>query len=963
MLVLLLVVVFMWPAISHATTRYVDITLVSDCTSSNYSISARTCTGIDGNAYNTIAKGVTPTVAGDTLYLRSGTYPTNQRVDLQLENKSGSVGAYIKIAGFPGDSKPVLQYSEACCNLYGNIKARGNRGYFIFEDLVLDGVNLGDRTGWQVRDGNHHFEIRRIEIKNHFGNGLYFDNVDEILVEDNYIHDSRSDCVVGNRWHGFYVHHGGDIVIRRNKVEHMTGIGAQVFPGPWETVKIHDNQFLSNNHCLTTNNGGFVIFGHSSGGTINNVEVYNNVIADNGKPYDGHPGGAGGGMRILATNSTYLNNVQIINNTIVDNATNDSACTSTPCPDHEEGNAISILTGPSGIIIRNNILSGNENASIVDYGTGTIKEYNACKSGESCGSTGKVTLSASGPADCLVDYTAGADTRLRQGTNVCRNAGVATTLRPNAIGNPDIGAFEQGDISFASVVSGFIQLVASVMTPGVIPATGITGVTINCVGCSGTPVASMVNVKSGSNNIIQVSVSGITANGTCTVSLGSTNATDSLLIGGPNGTAQGLNSVSALSVTGTCQNTAGGGGGVTASWSHFPLNEGSGTTANDDTGEAHHGTVSAGVTWVSDASGTGVSIPTDATYRHVGSTYGSGVNPSSQDFTVCARVKLDSVASQKVVISSGGNGTSQRWYGGIAIVGGQPQWGIGIQGSGFTTGSEFVATTNLTFVCMVNDSAADTSTLWVDGVKGTQTGKSVKSLTSFTLVGDLRVGNDGTNTVNNGGYTVYDIWVWDTKPAESDIPNLYASFTPTSTTPCLEQTHVQFERVYTTSALAPVVLTANGDGSINVMPNGGVAFRIQYTCTGSAGSTVSLRLYYSRDGVLFDLPVPELLGTANVAMWGTDTNMYLNDGASTGCIDATGLTANSGVTVVNSVAGATFVLSQNHCRTDRYIVRVGNIPGESVWVKVKTDAGDEFANGYTQVVKVNVILPEASGGF
>ena len=560
----LILIVLLFPSIAFSATRYVDTTLVSDCTSGNYSISARNCTGSDGNAYNTIAEGVTPTVAGDTLYLRGGTYPTNQRIDLQLENKSGAAGAYITIAGYPGDSKPVLQYSEGA-GLYGNIKARGNRGYFIFEDLILDGTNLGTGTYWAVRDGNHHFEIRRIEIRNQSGNGLYFDNVDEILVEDSSFHDARTTCVVGERWHGFYAHHGGNIILRRNRVEHMPGIGAQIFPGPWDSVKIHDNQFLSNNHCVTTNNGGFVIFGHSSGGTINNVEVVGNVLANSGKSYNGFPGGAGGGMRIMATNSTYLSNIQIVNNTIVDNAHNPSACSSTPCPDHEQGNGISILSGPSGVVLRNNLVSGNQNAAIVDYGTGTVKDYNACRSTENCGATGKITLT-NGPQDCLVDYALGADARLKQGTNVCRNAGVGTALRPLPVGGVDVGAYEQGAVSSAAVAAGYIELTTSAMTLPVIPAASITGVTVACVSCTGSPVASSVVRKSGSDTVFRVAVSGLSASGACTVSLGTTNLTDSLSIGGPNGQAQGLNSVSGLSVSGTCVNTSGGSGGAEANF-------------------------------------------------------------------------------------------------------------------------------------------------------------------------------------------------------------------------------------------------------------------------------------------------------------------------------------------------------------------------------------------------------------
>jgi hypothetical protein len=542
---------------AFATTRYVDTTLVSDCTSGNYNISARNCTGTSGNAYNTIAKGVTPTVAGDTLYLRGGTYPTSQRIDLQLENKSGSAGSYITIAGYPGDSKPILRFSEGA-GLYGNIKARGNRGWFVFEDLILDGTNLGVGTFWQIRDGNHDFIVRRLEIRNQNGNGLYLAGVNNVTVEDSYMHDAVSDCVVGNRWHGIYVHTGTNIAIERNTFEHMPGIGAQVFPGPIDGVTIKNNVFYGNNHCTTVNNGGFVLY--ASSGNITNTTITGNVIAHNGYSYTSgyggaiNPGGAGGGMRILKGGSFNFTNVLIANNTITDNTYQTAACSTTPCNDHEQGNAISILSGVSGITIQNNILTGNTSASVVNYGTVT-QGYNACKSGESCGSTGKVTVAAS--TDCIVSL-ATPDYRLKQGTNPCRDAGTSTAARTAPIGVTDLGAYEQGVLSSASTVASFIEATATTMSSGLRPLTGITGFSVACGGgspCSGTPVVTSAIVKDGAGNIVQLGIAGLTHSGTCTISLGSTNATDSGFVGGPNGTAQGLNAISGMSVSGECANT------------------------------------------------------------------------------------------------------------------------------------------------------------------------------------------------------------------------------------------------------------------------------------------------------------------------------------------------------------------------------------------------------------------------
>lgn len=60
--------------VADAANIYVDGTLGADCTSGNYSTSARTCTGSNGNAYNTIQAAVTAMSGGDDIYLRGGTY-------------------------------------------------------------------------------------------------------------------------------------------------------------------------------------------------------------------------------------------------------------------------------------------------------------------------------------------------------------------------------------------------------------------------------------------------------------------------------------------------------------------------------------------------------------------------------------------------------------------------------------------------------------------------------------------------------------------------------------------------------------------------------------------------------------------------------------------------------------------------------------------------------------------------
>lgn len=61
----------------HAATIYIDASMVGDCTSGNYSIANRNCTGSDGRGYNDIAAARAASANGDTIYLRAGTHAAN----------------------------------------------------------------------------------------------------------------------------------------------------------------------------------------------------------------------------------------------------------------------------------------------------------------------------------------------------------------------------------------------------------------------------------------------------------------------------------------------------------------------------------------------------------------------------------------------------------------------------------------------------------------------------------------------------------------------------------------------------------------------------------------------------------------------------------------------------------------------------------------------------------------------
>ena len=235
-----------------AVTRYVDNQLPSgNCTTGNYNRIARDCTGADGDAYTTPSGVIGVTAAGDQICVRSGTIWT-QQWDFQAPNKSGTSTNYIRMGGCDGEI-PTLRYADSSTLGYGPIKARGNRGYFIFENMILDGSASTDssKSGFAIRDGNHHFILRNLEIKN-FKNvsGVYI-MANDITVQDCTIHDQYSPSgAVGTRHYAIYYFGGNRNVIERNDFYNNDGGGLNIAPGPIDGATLRYNRIHDNNRSF-----------------------------------------------------------------------------------------------------------------------------------------------------------------------------------------------------------------------------------------------------------------------------------------------------------------------------------------------------------------------------------------------------------------------------------------------------------------------------------------------------------------------------------------------------------------------------------------------------------------------------------------------------------------------------------------------------------------------------------------
>jgi len=93
----ILVAVYFSINTAFAANIYVDNTLNGNCSSRNYDLNSRDCTGSSGNAYSTVQAAVDAMNPGDHIILRGGTYQECVKISPSKNGTSWNEGNYNKI--------------------------------------------------------------------------------------------------------------------------------------------------------------------------------------------------------------------------------------------------------------------------------------------------------------------------------------------------------------------------------------------------------------------------------------------------------------------------------------------------------------------------------------------------------------------------------------------------------------------------------------------------------------------------------------------------------------------------------------------------------------------------------------------------------------------------------------------------------------------------------------------------
>ncbi len=305
-------------------------------------------TGSDRNAgtiaapWLTISSAVAKLRAGDTLYIRGGTYTgTVNAIDSAVNTVPSGTSweNAITIAGYPSETVTIRVGDGPGIRLTTSAPH-----YLIFQDFAVDMTGSSAAEGVYLSSGAHHNRFQRLDISHAriFGVAISTNNGNSPFNEvlDSRIHHNGLEGSAPTEGHGLYVF-TSDNLFAGNEIFSNQGYGLHLYEnsGPMNVSRniVRNNRFYDNGL-----HGGTAYAIVVNWGAAN--QIYNNTI-------DGNPGGI-----LIYTNST---NASVYDNTISNNK---------PL----EGVAI---LGATGSVVKDNIIFGNE-TNILDQGTGTVLSNN-----------------------------------------------------------------------------------------------------------------------------------------------------------------------------------------------------------------------------------------------------------------------------------------------------------------------------------------------------------------------------------------------------------------------------------------------------------------------------------------------------------------------------------------------------------------------------------------------------------
>lgn len=250
--------------------------------------------GSEQAPWQTLAKAAQTAVAGDTVYLRAGTY-----AELLVPQSSGADGAWITFMAYPGES-PVIDGQGVVMSYeppWGGLVDLRAKSY-----IRISGLDVRSSTaaGIFVWDGSSHVVIEHNRTYDTFSSGIGIWGCSHVVVDDNEVelacNDGSQECISISGVDTFdvsnnEVHHGGPGTnggegidakegcrngrIFGNRVHDLARVG--IYLDAWDATAGPIEVFGNESYA---NSSGFAV-SNENGGLMDGAKIYGNLAHDN----------------------------------------------------------------------------------------------------------------------------------------------------------------------------------------------------------------------------------------------------------------------------------------------------------------------------------------------------------------------------------------------------------------------------------------------------------------------------------------------------------------------------------------------------------------------------------------------------------------------------------------------------------------------------------------------------------
>ncbi len=348
--------------------------------------------GTEAQPWLTITKAANTAVAGDTVYVKQGTY--KERVVIK---NSGSAGKYITFAAYPGHTVTVdgsglyMSFWQALFDMNGKsyIKISGfqitnspqagihadNAHHIIIEKNSITNIELSPiKVGWGysnniIIDGNYVDRPYRSvwdsgsytgpSTNKGWEEGISISNADTVEIKNNNVaRNGKGECIVmkdGTK----------HVKVYRNTVQYCSAVG--IYIGGWIADQ-SDFDIYSN---IAGNSKQGIMIASEKGAIVQGVRIYNNKVYNNENGIDISSYSAG------PSYPPNMRDISIINNVAYNNGYGKYSSGNGIIIEKDRGNNMRV----SNVVIRNNIASNNRNAQITigsgaPYVTSLVVDHN-----------------------------------------------------------------------------------------------------------------------------------------------------------------------------------------------------------------------------------------------------------------------------------------------------------------------------------------------------------------------------------------------------------------------------------------------------------------------------------------------------------------------------------------------------------------------------------------------------------